>query len=88
MAGELLERFRAGGLHLGVSPTRARPGGARIAQNCLIPPNGGIVRRGGYRRWLDVALGSPVTLVTKIGSQVLLVAGQIVDEEVDGVPSC
>jgi hypothetical protein len=88
LAGERLDRFRAAGLDLGVSPTRVRAGGAVIAQNCFVPPNGALRRRPGYRRWLEVGLGAPVTLVTKIGSQVLLVAGLLVDEELDGDPSC
>lgn len=88
MAGELLERFRAAGLQRGVSPTRVRPGAAVIAQNCWIPPNGALKHRGGYRRWLEVALAAPITMLTKIGTQVLIVAGTAVDEELDAERGC
>jgi len=82
LGGELLERLTRAGLDLGVSPTRTRPGGARIAQNCWIPSNGAIQRRPGYRRWMELGLGAPVRMLVQLGNKVLFVAG-IVDEEGD-----
>ena len=83
--GENLERFANMGLALATSPTRMPPGAALIAQNCWRGNYGSVNSRPGYRRWIELAMGRPVTMVTQIGSRVLVVAGNV---EEQGSESC
>jgi hypothetical protein len=82
---ESLQRFRQMGLALAHSPVRMPAGSALIAQNCWRGPLGSVNSRPGYIRWLNLAMGQPVTMVTQLDNRVLVVAG---DVEEQGSASC
>ena len=82
---ETLERFQNMGLALSVSPTRMPQGSALIAQNCWRGNMGSINSRPGYTRWINLAMGRPVTMLTQLGDRVLVVAGNV---EEQGSASC
>jgi hypothetical protein len=73
------------GLALSRSPVRMPAGSALIAQNCWRGPLGSINSRPGYTRWLNLAMDRPVTMLTRIGDRILVVAGNV---EEQGSASC
>lgn len=74
---EFLERFTQAGLVQDFSLTRMPPGSAVIAKNCDIGRRDSISKRGGYRRWRDIDMGRMITLVTVIGDESLIIAGDV-----------
>jgi hypothetical protein len=74
---EQMERFANMGLALASSPVRMPTGSALVAQNCWRGEPGSINSRPGYRRWIELDMGRPVTLVTTFGDKQLIVAGDV-----------
>jgi len=83
---ESLERFSNAGLVLSTAPTRLPPGAGVVAQNVWFGRQGSLNSRPGYRRFLEVSMSAPVSMVTQFLGQVIIVGGVLVD--VEGTHSC
>ena len=80
---ESLERFANAGLVLTTSPTRLPPGAGVIAQNVWFGRQGSLNSRPGYRRFLEVSMSAPISMVTKVLGQYIMVGGTAVNVEGD-----
>lgn len=59
------------------SLTRMPSGAAVIARNTDLGRRDSIAKRSGYRRWRDIDMAAPITLITVIATQILTVAGNV-----------
>jgi hypothetical protein len=57
-----------------------------IAQNVWYGRSGSLNSRPGYRRWLEVSMAAPISMITQIGGQALMVGG--LDVNVEGDADC
>lgn len=77
MLTETLLRLNDTGLDQTGGPTALAPGGAMIARNTDLPADGGIHRRGGYRRWIEPELTNFVTCLMAYGNEYIAIAGDV-----------
>lgn len=79
---EVPERLINAGLYLQLGPTKKGLVGGSIAENVEVFPIATIKKRGGYRRWIEVQEGYPVTNLVHMEGKYLIMAGDL--DEQDG----